>query len=90
MARKTVQLTPSWMLTTEHSAVRYGVPVLVRRQDQSVAYGPGDIVQFSPGAGGIQPAAYFVHRFAQQLTGVRRELARRFLSQWPEGPQLSE
>jgi hypothetical protein len=88
MAKRIVQLTPSWCLTTEHSACSYGKPVLVKRQDQSVAYGPRDIYDVPPGMGGMQPAALFVRRFGQHLQGEQREMVNAFLSQWPDGPQL--
>ena len=65
------------------------VPVLVNRQDDSAAYGPADVVKFPRTAGGVQPAAHFVHRYGGRLTGDGREAASRFLSQWPEGPQIA-
>ena len=39
-----VKLTPSWILTDEHSASSYGIPVLVNRGTQE-AYGCDDIVK---------------------------------------------
>ena len=49
-----LQLTPSWLLTTDHTASSDGIPVLVRRSTNE-AYGPGDILQAYRGWG-FQPA----------------------------------
>jgi len=80
-----IQLTPSLVLTDERAECRYGIPVLVNRQDDATAYGPADIIQVYHQT---QPAAHVVHRFAKQLTGEEREAAALFLNQWPDGPQL--
>ena len=55
-----VQLTPSYILTTDHSASSYGQPVLVDR-GYDTAYGPGDIVELYSGWG-LKPAALQVQR----------------------------
>jgi len=80
-----IQLTPSLVLTDERAESRYGIPVLVNRQDDATAYGPADIIQVYHQT---QPAAHVVHRFAKQLTGEEREAAANYLRQWPDGPQL--
>ncbi|MCX6922639.1 MAG: hypothetical protein NT154_05405 [Verrucomicrobia bacterium] len=80
-----IQLTPSLVLTDERAECRYGIPVLVNRQDDATAYGPADIIQVYHQT---QPAAHVVHRFAKQLAGDEREAAANFLRQWPDGPQL--
>ena len=59
-----VLLTPSWVLTTNHSASSYGQPVLVNRSTEE-AYWPGDIV--APGGRDHQPARMFVQRLARHL-----------------------
>jgi hypothetical protein len=81
-----IQLTPSLVLTDERTESRYGIPVLVNRQDDATAYGPADIIDVYHK---VQPAAHVVHRFAKRLTGDEREAAANFLRQWPDGPQLS-
>jgi hypothetical protein len=83
-----VQLTPSWILTAEHPASSYGIPVLVNRANPHVAYGPADIVDFPPGGGGMQTAAHFVARFGKNLRGEERSAAASFLKQQWDGPQL--
>lgn len=55
-----IQLTPSYILTNEHSASSYGQPVLVNR-GSGAAYGPGDILQPYPSWGYI-PATRAVER----------------------------
>jgi hypothetical protein len=82
-----IQLTPSWILTVDHPASHYGIPVLVHRATGE-GYGPGEIYDFPASAGGMQPAAHFVARFGKQLTGEDRKAAQSFLAQWPQGPQL--
>jgi hypothetical protein len=58
----TVQLTPSWQLTTEHAASSYGQPVLLDRGTNTV-YGAADICK--PYASwGFKPAALHVERMA--------------------------
>ena len=48
-----IHLTPSWILTTDHPNSRYGIPVLIGPGTYDLGYGPGDIVDFPPGMGGI-------------------------------------
>ena len=40
-----IQLTPSLVLTDERAECRYGIPVLINKQDDATAYGPADIIQ---------------------------------------------
>ena len=80
-----IQLTPSLVLTDERAECRYGIPVLVNKQDDATAYGPADIIQVYHQT---QPAAHVVHRFGKRLTGDQREAAANYLRQWPDGPQL--
>jgi hypothetical protein len=80
-----IQLTPSLVLTDERAESRYGIPVLVNRQDDARAYGPADIIDVYHK---VQPAAHLVHRFVKHLTGDEREAAANYLRQWPDGPQL--
>ena len=81
-----IRLTPSLILTNEHSESDYGIPVLVRLQDDSTAYGPADMIDHE----GTQRAAHLVARYGKQLKGKEREFVQLFLKQWPEGPQLAE
>lgn len=76
------QLTPSWMLTTNHPASSHGIPVLVRSSGNDVwgsFYGPGDILEAYRGWG-FQPAAKVVERMAKMawLSKEERELVDRF------------
>ena len=80
-----IQLTPSLVLTDERAECRYGIPVLVNRQDDATAYGPADIIQVYHQT---QPAAHLVHRYGKRLKGEDREAVALFLGQWPDGPQL--
>ena len=80
-----IQLTPSLVLTDERAECRYGIPVLVNRQDDATAYGPADIIQVYHQT---QPAAHLVHRYGKRLKGEDREAVANFLRQWPDGPQL--
>ena len=80
-----IQLTPSLVLTDERAECRYGIPVLVNKQDDATAYGPADIIQMYHQT---QPAAHLVHRFGKQLAGEEREAVANYLRQWPDGPQL--
>ena len=81
----TVKLTGILVLTDERPECRYGIPVLVNRQEDAVAYGPADLLYVHLHT---QPAAHWVRLFGQRLTGDERAAACRFLKQWPEGPQL--
>jgi hypothetical protein len=80
-----IQLTPSLVLTDERAECRYGIPVLVNRQDDATAYGPADIIQVNHQT---QPAAHLVHRYGKRLAGEEREAVANYLRQWPDGPQL--
>ena len=65
-----IQLTSSLVLTDERAECRYGIPVLVNRQDDATAYGPADIIQVYHQT---QPAAHLVHRYGKRLKGEDRE-----------------
>lgn len=80
-----IELTTSLTITDERAECRYGIPVLINRQDDATAYGPADILQVYR-----QPAAHLVHRYAKQLDlgGDEREAVANYLRQWPDGPQL--
>jgi hypothetical protein len=77
-----IQLAPSWALASHH-----GIPMLIH-QTTGEGFAPTDIYPFPPSAGGMQPCAHFVARFAERLAGEERAFAGQFLSQWPDGPQL--
>ncbi len=72
---------PVAVLTDEHAASSYGVPVLVVAGE---ALGPKDPLPF------VETAADRVLSWASHpsIDAERRELARRFLASWPEGPQM--
>ncbi len=57
-----VPLSPSFELSTEHAASRYGQPVLVHRTSGE-AYGPADLLRAYPSYGYL-PAAHVVARLA--------------------------
>jgi hypothetical protein len=82
-----IQLTPSWILTTDHPSSRYGIPVLVNQATRE-GYGPEDLYEFPSEVGGKQSCARFVAKFGRRLTGNELEVARLFLSQSRGGPQL--
>ena len=79
------RLTPSFELTTDHPASRFGIPVLLNHHGD--ALGPSDTVNLFPSDGQCSAAA-FVVRYAEQLGAAEREAARLFCRQWPDGPQL--
>ncbi len=83
----TIHLAPSWILTDERVESSYGIPVLVNRANNTIAYGPADIV---PGpVGKFQPAAMLVHRLAKFVQDEQQRASiASFLHQWPDGPQL--
>jgi len=56
-------LSPSWELSTDHSASSYGQPVLVKRSTGE-AFGPGDILKPYPSYG-FMSAADAVRRLAK-------------------------
>jgi hypothetical protein len=62
-------LSPSWILTDEHSASNEGIPVLANR-GTGEAYGPGDTIRAHPSQG-LVPAARVVDRL---LGEKKREL----------------
>jgi hypothetical protein len=70
-----VVLAPSWLLTTNHSASRYGQPVLVDRSTGD-AFGPNDMVQLGTH---LRPAAVLVAQLAKPLAlREQRQLTERF------------
>jgi hypothetical protein len=79
-------------LTDEYPASSDGRVMLVhRRRDGTrdpVAYGPDDVVEIE---GKFQTAAFHVlegRGWSHRAGEVGWELAKRFLAQWPGGPQL--
>jgi hypothetical protein len=74
-----VQLTPSFELTTEHSASSYGQPVLVHLATGYV-FGPSDFVRCYPNWP-IQPAAEAVKRLGNlgARSDEERALIQRFI-----------
>ena len=68
------------LLTTDHPASSYGIPVLVVNNQ---AYGPADKVQFS----GRYAAAIAVE-WAIDRPIEDQVKASRFCRQWPQGPQF--
>jgi len=83
-----VPLAPDWMLTSDHPLAHDGVPVLVRRYAESTPYGPADFLDLPPSHVGGRTAAHLVWCMAQRFEGEERENVKRFLRQWPDGPQL--
>jgi hypothetical protein len=75
-----VTLTPSFELTTEHSASSYGQPVLVNR-GSGEAYGPGDVFQPYP-SWPYLPASKAVERMARtkKLTYDERAFVDKFVN----------
>jgi len=76
------------VLTTESSQSHDGRPVLeLTGEGVGGTFGPADLVFLQPNP---RTAASIVAGWAQQKgrTVVELELARRFLGQWPEGPQV--
>jgi hypothetical protein len=73
-------LSPSWILTDEHSASKDGIPVLAKR-GTGEAYGPGDPVPAKPAKGSV-PAARVVDRLLgekkQELTEEEKVFVRAF------------
>ena len=72
------QLTPSWILTTDHEASSYGQPVLVKRSTGE-AFGRSDILE-AYRSWGFLPAAKVVERMAKTraMSEAERELVGRF------------
>lgn len=76
------------ILTTASPASHYGIPVLqIDADDVSGDFGPGDLLGELPN---IFPAANIVAAWgrAPERTNEEREIAARYLRQWPEGPQV--
>lgn len=74
MAKATISkvtLTPSFELTTEHSASSYGQPVLVNRQSGE-AFGPADILKAYP-SWGFTPASMAVERMTRSNSTLSDE-----------------
>lgn len=70
-------------LTTDSPLSHYGAPVLrIEADDIDGDFGPRDIIDG-------RPAAYAVAGWAIQAERTPEEIeaAKKFLSQWPEGPQ---
>lgn len=81
------------VLTTNSPASHYGCPVLrIEAEDVDGDFGPADLIDFGAVGQGIIPAATIVHAWATapQRSDEERQAARRFLRQWPDGPQLDE
>ncbi len=81
------------VLTTNSPCSHYGCPVLrIEAEDVDGDFGPADLIDFSGIGQGMAPAANIVAGWAMApaRTDEEREAARRFLCQWPEGPQLAE
>jgi len=85
------------MLTTNHPASHYGIPVLVDLD--GATYGPADIVQEPPeilalfsdrwtGADYVASEITYAYR-AYTIPPEMREACRLYCSQWPEGPQVA-
>jgi hypothetical protein len=87
---KTLKINEYATLTTEHPASSYGIPVLVTADGKG--YGPADKTypdKFNTIFGGIA-AAHSVHSYAisNDLDDDTRDFIKRYLRQWPEGPQI--
>jgi hypothetical protein len=83
-----IQLTPSYVLTTDHPCSSYDIPVLVNRSTGD-AFGPGHMMQAYP-SWPWQPAAHVVIRMLHGSTDKEAlKAASLYLAQWPDGPQLS-
>lgn len=93
-----INLSPSLVLTNERCESRYGIPVLVKRNDNSKAYGPADVLDFYQDTKLNLPppcqAGHWVYRLAKskldkgELSEAEKGAVASFLGQWPEGPQL--
>ena len=76
------------VLTTDSPASRYDMPVLqITADDIDGDFGPGDLINIGEM---VIPAAEIVHNWACKTGRTTAEIsaARKFLSQWPEGPQI--
>jgi hypothetical protein len=79
-------------LTNETCASRYGIPVLtIDAADVEGDFGPADLIGDLDRPETLTYAAEVVAAWASQpeRTPEERDAARRYLGQWPEGPQLS-
>jgi len=75
-------------LTTEHAASSYKIPVLViEAEDVAGVFGPADLIGDSGISGADVVAAW---GRAPERTDHERDAARRYLQQWPDGPQIAE
>jgi len=78
-------------LTNETCASRYGIPVLeITAADVDGDFGPADLIGDLDPPETLCRAADVVVGWASQpdRTDEEREAARRYLRQWPEGPQV--
>ena len=77
-------------LTTDSSDSYYGIPVLrVEHPEMNADLGPTDLAPTAEGEGLGTAAALLLRIHAERpLKGEALDAARRFLSHWPEGPQL--
>ncbi len=76
---------------TTRGPSRSGAPVLrVDSRAISGDFGPSDLIDASSVGGGTFPAAVVVLAWAKEAgrTPEEMEMARWFLDQWPEGPQI--
>lgn len=77
------------VLSNQHSASRYGVPVL---ESERRCYGPSDYLNLGPlPQHGARTAASVIYEWASTPGRTEPQLAaaRMFLRQWPDGPQIS-
>jgi hypothetical protein len=79
------------ILTTEASGSSYGIPVLVVEADDIQGeFGPADLIvdpaQPERAVRGADLVAAWA--LAPERTPEEREAARRYLGQWPAGPQI--
>lgn len=88
-------------LTTDSPMSHYGIPALrfapgFDDPNRSCDYGPADLVTHGEAAEafGPEPAAEFIVRWVNgqrdNLTAEAIDAAKRFLAQWPDGPQIAE
>lgn len=76
------------ILTTDSPASHYGMPVLqITAEDIDGDFGPGDLINLGEM---LMSAGEIVYTWAMELGRTHEEMqaARKFLSQWPEGPQI--
>jgi hypothetical protein len=82
-----LQLSPSFVLSDEHPASRYGAPVLILKcgANDPRAFQAPEMLGFGYE---LQPAAYWVARLgALKRKAADRAFCERFLHSWPSGPQ---